>query len=75
MLDPSARSQYRAMISARIGHAVAKASIMRLLGVPRFPLPLVSIYPRLFPVLPLLETALARQIPFPLLSASPTPPL
>ena len=43
MLDPSARSQFRAIcyrhISARIGHAVAKASVMRLLGVPRLPLP------------------------------------
>ena len=42
MLDPSARSQFRAIcyrqISARIGHAVAKASVMRLLGVPRLPL-------------------------------------
>jgi hypothetical protein len=42
-MDPSARSQFRAIcyrqISARIGHAVAKASVMRLLGVPRLPLP------------------------------------
>ncbi len=42
MLDPSAWSQFRAIsyrqISVRIGHAVAKASIMRLLGVPRLPL-------------------------------------
>ncbi len=42
-MDPSARSQFRAICyrqtSARIGHAVAKASVMRLLGVPRLPLP------------------------------------
>jgi hypothetical protein len=43
LLDPSARSQFRAIAycqkSARIGIAVAKASVMRLLGVPRLPLP------------------------------------
>ncbi len=42
-MDPSARSQYRAIsyrqISARIGLAVAKASVMRLLGIPRLPPP------------------------------------
>ena len=42
-LDPSARSQARAtryrQISARIGQAVAKATVMCLLGVPRLPLP------------------------------------
>jgi hypothetical protein len=41
-MDPSARSQYRAIcyqqLSARIGHAVAKASVMRILRVPRLPL-------------------------------------
>jgi hypothetical protein len=41
-MDPSARSQYRAVSyrqsSARIGHAVAKASVIRILGVPRLPL-------------------------------------
>ncbi len=41
-LDPSARSQYRAIsyrqISARIGHAVAEASVGCLLGVPSLPL-------------------------------------
>ena len=39
MKDSSARSQFRALcyrqISAHIGHAVAKASVMRLLGLPR----------------------------------------
>ena len=44
LLDPSARSQFRAIcyrqISARIGQAVDKATVMRLLGVPRLPLPL-----------------------------------
>ena len=43
LADPSARSQFRAMcyrqISARLGHAVAKASVMRLLGIPRLPVP------------------------------------
>ncbi len=43
MMDPSARSQFRAICyrqtSARIGHAAAKASVMRLLGVPGLPLP------------------------------------
>jgi hypothetical protein len=38
MLDPSARSQFRAIcyrqISARIGQAVAKATVMRLLPLP-----------------------------------------
>jgi hypothetical protein len=42
-MDPSACSQFRAICyrqtSARIGHAVAKASVMRLLGVPPLPLP------------------------------------
>ncbi len=42
-MDPSARSQYRSIsyrqISARIGLAVAKASVMRLLGIPRLPSP------------------------------------
>ena len=41
MLDPSARSHFRALcyrqISARIGHAAAKATVMRLLAVPRLP--------------------------------------
>ena len=43
MKDLSARSQFRALcyrqISARLGHAVAKASVMRLLGLPRLPVP------------------------------------
>jgi hypothetical protein len=42
-MDPSGRSQFRAICyhqtSARIGHAVAKASVMRLLRVPHVPLP------------------------------------
>ena len=42
LLDPSARSQYRALcyrhITARLGHAVAKAIVMRLLALPRLPL-------------------------------------
>ncbi len=41
-MDPSARSQYRAICyrqsSAHIGHAVAKASVMHILGVSRLPL-------------------------------------
>ena len=43
-LDPSARSQFRAIcylqISARTGQAVAKATVMRILGIPRLPLQL-----------------------------------
>ena len=43
LADPSARAQFRALcyrrMSARIGHAVAKASVMRLLAVPRLPVP------------------------------------
>ena len=43
MKDLSARSQFLALcyrqISARLGHAVAKASVMRLLGLPRLPVP------------------------------------
>jgi hypothetical protein len=66
--DPSARSQFRAIayrqISARIGIAVAKASVMRLLGVPRLPLP---------PFLP--RAALARNRPGPADSFSPPVPL
>ncbi len=42
-MDPSAQSQFRALsyrqISARIGNVAAKASVMRLLGVARLPLP------------------------------------
>ena len=72
-MDPSACSQFRAICyrqtSACIGHAVAKASVMRLLGVPRLPLP------QLIP-----SCALARNRPGPadsfLLIPSPTlPPL
>ena len=41
--DPATRSQFRALcyrqISARIGHAVAKATVMRLLALPRLPVP------------------------------------
>jgi hypothetical protein len=67
-MDPSARSQFHAICyrqtSARIGHAVAKASVMRLLGVPRLPLPqLISSY------------ALARNRPGPADSFSPPFPL
>jgi hypothetical protein len=47
-IDPSARSQFRAIsyrqISARIGLAVAKASVMRLLSIARLPSP--SFVPR-----------------------------
>ena len=47
-LYPSARSQFQAIryrqISARIGQSVAKATVMRLLGVPRLPFP--SFLPR-----------------------------
>ena len=68
LLDPSARSQFRAIcyrqISARIGLAVAKASVMRLLGVPRLPLP---------PPVP--RAALARNCPGPADSFSPPLPL
>ncbi len=65
-MDPSARSQFRAICyrqtseSARIGHAVAKAFVMRLLGVPRLPLP--HIIP---------SYALARNLPGPADSFSP----
>ena len=68
MLNPSAGSQFRAIsyrqISARIGHAVAKASVMRLLGVPRLPLP---------PFPP--RASLARNCPGPADSFSPPVPL
>ena len=67
-MDPSARSQFRAICyrqtSARISHAVAKASVMRLLGVPRLPLP------QLIP-----SYALARNRPGPADSFSPPFPL
>jgi hypothetical protein len=67
-MDPSARSQYRAIsyrqISARIGLAVAKASVMRLLGIPRLPSP--SAVPR---------SLLARNCPGPADSFSPPVPL
>ena len=67
LMDPSARSQFRAIsyrqISARIGHAVAKASVMRLLGVPR--LPLQQFPPR---------ASLARNCPGPADSFSPPVP-
>ena len=43
VVDPSARSQYRALcyrhLTARLGNAVAKATVMRLLALPRLPLP------------------------------------
>ena len=68
MVDPAARSQFRArcfrQISARIGQAVAKATVMRLLGVPRLPLP--SFLPR---------TAFAWNRPGPADSFSPPIPL
>ena len=68
MLDPSARFQFRAIsyrqISARIGQAVAKASVMCLLGVPR--LPLLPLPPR---------ASLARNCPGPADSFSPPVPL
>ena len=68
MLDPSASSQFRAIcyrqISARIGQAVAKASVMRLLGVPRLPLPQ-----------PAPRAALAWNCPGPADSFSPPIPL
>ena len=42
LVDPSARSQYRALcyrhLTARLGHAVAKATVMRLLALPHLPL-------------------------------------
>jgi hypothetical protein len=67
-MDPSARSQFRAICyrqtSARIGHAVAKASVIRLLGVPRLPLP------QLVP-----SSVLARNRPDPAESFSPFVPL
>ena len=72
-LDPSARSQFRALsyrqISSRIGQAVAKASVRRLLGIPRLPMP--PIVPRSV----LARTALPRQILFLLLSFPLMPPL
>ena len=68
LLDPSARSQFRAIcyrqISARLGLAVAKASVMRLLGVPRLPVP---------PPVP--RAVLARNCPGPADSFSPPLPL
>jgi hypothetical protein len=67
-MEPSACSQFHAICyrqtSARIGHAVAKASVMRLLGVPRLPLP------RIIP-----SHALARNRPGPADSFSPPFPL
>ncbi len=67
-MDPSARSQFRAICyrqtSARIGHTVAKASVMRLLGVPR--LPLAQLIP---------SYVLARNRPGPADSFSPPVPL
>jgi hypothetical protein len=60
-MDLSARSQFCAICyrqtSIRIGHAVAKASVMRLLA--EF---LVYLCPSSFPLMPLLRIALARQI-------------
>ncbi len=71
-MDPSARSRNRAICywqsSARLGHAVAKASVMRILGGPRFHCII------LFLLLSLLGTALARQILFLLQLISPTLP-
>ena len=63
-LDTSVRSQFRAIayrqISARLGHADAKASVVRLLGIPR--LPLQPLVPR---------SVLARNCPGPADSVSP----
>ena len=43
LVDPSSRSQYRALcyrhLTARVGHAVAKATVVLLLALPRLPLP------------------------------------
>ena len=43
LMDPSARAQYRhhcfRQSSARLGHAIAKATVMRLLACPSLPLP------------------------------------
>ena len=66
---PSGRSHLRAIayrqISARLGHAAAKASDMRLLGIPRLPLP---------PLVP--RSVLARNCRFLfLLLSSPRTPL
>ena len=63
-LEPSARSQFCALsyrqISACIDQAVAKASVMRLLGIPR--LPMQQLVPR---------SVLARNCPGPADSLSP----
>ncbi len=68
LLDPSARSQFRAICygqtSARMGLAGAKASVMRLLEAPRLPLPP-----------PVSRAALARSCPGPADSFSPPLPL
>ena len=65
--DPAARSQFRSLcyrqISARIGNAVAKATVMRLLSIPRLPVPL-----------PVDRTLLARNCPGPADSFSPSCP-
>ena len=65
--DPAARSQFRALcyrqISARIGNAVAKATVMRLLVIPRLPVPI-----------PVDRTLLARNRPGPADSFSPSCP-
>ncbi len=67
-MDPSACSQYRAICyrqsSARKGHAVAKASVMSILGVPRLPLPQ-----------PIPSALLARNCHGPADSVSPPAPL
>ena len=66
MHDPSARSQFRAtcyrQLSARIGHAAAKATVMRMLALPRLPV---------IPRVPLAE--LARNRPGPADSCSCLP--
>ena len=65
--DPAARSQFRSLchrqISARLGHAVAKATVMRLLAIPRLPVPP-----------PVDRALLARNRPGPADSFSPTCP-
>ena len=69
LVEESARSQFRALCfrqsSARLGHALAKATVKRLLASPSLPLPFAQC---------LLEIALARLISFPRPS-SPLPSL
>ncbi len=64
MLDPSARSQFRAISYRRVSARIGQASVMRLLGVPRLQLQPFS--PR---------ASLARNCPGPADSFSPPVPL